>query len=551
MISRMRSVRVGGASVAVALVALCSCRGNGRSTGGELEVRTSALTQASVWGFETLWTTSAGTASLSTVHDQGQDSLQLEGFTYTEVTSPPVAVAATSANAVGFDLWIPTPPANVFWFGGAEVFLTCPAQGIYHAFVGYQDLLPFPQATFATVAMGLPSGLQALFQAGCSNLQVGIALSVAGGSPYRLDNFQLNPLLNPPAVSILGMERTLDWSPTAGNLVGTSVRTQGLQALLATGFTYTEIRGAPVRIDGLSSNQIGFDLMVQAQPPGTWPGQAELFLSAPSKGVNHSYVGQVPLDAFLSDRFQTAAFAIPDSLFQALQGTVTDLSVGIVLNVASANSGYRIDNVRFGPGQDSCPLSDAFAQAPMSANWQIYDTATPAGAVTTGPGQVTLATKGRGFATGGDSILFFYQATSGDLDASLSVDPPSPSGAAAGLLLRSGLFPTAPFVFVGLRSGRIAFITRTSDGAPVTTIGASVSGTTRLRLTKNGLNVSAYTTADGLTWTAVGSATLPYDGEVKVGPAAVSTSAGSQATASFHSFQILFSGGCGRCGDGG
>src|SRR6185437_13931086 len=195
-----RGVGVRGIGVALALAVFSSCKADSPSGASGFDVRTSALTQASVFGFETLWATSSGTASLSTVGSQGQYSLQLAGFTYTEVTSPVVALPATTATSVGFDLWIPTPPANVNWFGGVEAFLTCPAQGIYHAFVGYQDLLPFPQTAFATVAMNLPAGLQAMVQAGCSNLQVGIALNVAGGSPYRLDNFRTNPVVAPPSL---------------------------------------------------------------------------------------------------------------------------------------------------------------------------------------------------------------------------------------------------------------------------------------------------------------------------------------------------------------
>jgi hypothetical protein len=513
--------------------------------------RAALTSQSSAWGFEVLWTASAGNASLSTVVAQGQRSLQLDGFTFTEVTSPAVVVPPTTASSVGFDLWIPTPPANLNWFGGVNVFVSCPAQNVNHAFVGYQDLLPFPQATFATIAIPLPANLPSVFQAGCSNMQIGIALSVAGGSPYRLDNFRVNPVSSPPTASILGMERTLDWSPSNGTLASSTQRTEGRQGLAASGFTFAEIRSAPVKIVGLQSHQIGFDVMVPALPAGTWPGQTLLYLSAPSRALNHAFVGQVPLDGFVAGRFQTASFTITDTIFQALQGTVSDLSVSIGLNVALTSSTHRLDNVRFGPALGVCAHSDGFVPTPGVAAWQTYDTTSPAGSVTTTSGKVTLTGRGTGFASGGDGILSFYQSTTGDFDATVNVDVPATAGATAGLLLYSQLTPTSPFVFVGTSAKKLAFVRRTTSSQVTTTLGAATSGTIRVRLVKAGLTVAAYSSADGVTWNTLGAATLPAQGQLNIGVAAASGSASVTATSSFSGFQLLFANGCGRCGDGG
>jgi hypothetical protein len=221
----------------------------------------------------------------------------------------------------------------------------------------------------------------------------------------------------------------------------------------------------------------------------------------------------------------------------------------IVQDLASAKSGDNADDDRFDVGEAACPLSDAFIPAPLRATWRIYRTKTQESKVTSTPGTVTLSTNGTGFSPAGDSILFFYQATSGDLDTSVTVDPPVPSGAVAGLLLRTGHFPTAPFVFVGVRGGKIIFIRRTSETALVATVGTAAGSTAKVRLVKSGINVIAYSSADGAAWTAVGAAVLHWDRHVEIGVASASESARTLATATFHAFQISFASGCGRCDD--
>jgi len=528
-----------------------ACRQGGGPTDDFEQVAAALTSQSSSWGFEVLWATTAGTASSSTVRTQGQSSLQLTNFTFAEVTSPASTIPPTAAASVGFDLWIPTPPANLNWFGGAELFISCPSQNVNHAFVGYRDISPFPQAAFATVSIALPASMQTVLQAGCSSMQIGIALSVAGGGPYRLDNLRVNPVVSPPTASILGMERTLDWTPTTGTLTASTLRTEGLQGLSASGFNYTELRAAPVKLVGLQSKQVGFDVMVPTLPSGTWPGEAQLFISAPSRGINHLFVGQVPFSGLPAGQFRTVTFTLSDTLFQSLQGTVTDLGLGIALNVSGPTAVYRLDNVRFNPSRAACGHSDGFAPAPGQGGWNIYDNATPSGMVTTSSGTVTLATRGSGFATGGDGILYFYQPTSGDLDTALTFDVPGLSGATAGLMLRSALFPTAPFAFVGVSAGKLAFIRRVSGTTVVTSLGAATTGAARVRLAKVGAVVTAYASVDGITWNGLGTATLPSDGQWNIGLAAASGNSSTTVTASFHDFQLLFADGCGRCGDGG
>lgn len=429
--------------------------------------------------------------------------------------------------------------------------MTCAAQNVNHAYVGYVNLLPFPLQAFATVAMNLPPGLQTVFQNGCSNLQLGIALSVSGGGPYLLDNFRVNPVVAPPTASILGMERTLDWTATSGSLTTSSLRTQGQQGLSITGFTYTAIRGAPVAVPGLVSNQVGVDVMVPSLPSGTWPGQTQLFLSAPAEGINNVYLGQVSLAGFQPNQFQTAVFTVPPTVMQSLQVPVTDLSVSVTLNVASTPSPYRLDNVRFNPARAACAFPDTFAPPMSGANWLIYDTGTPGGTVSSTPGIETLASRGGGFSSAGDGILFFYQPTSGDIDVALSLKVPSQSGASAGIMIRSALTPTAPFVFMGTANGRLALVSRVSGTQVTTVLGNAATGTVTLRLVKAGLTVSGFSSVDGLSWQSLGSATFAYDGELNVGPVAASGSSQSTVAASFNGLQLLFAGGCGRCGDGG
>ena len=78
-----------------------------------------------------------------------------------------------------------------------------------------------------------------------------------------------------------------------------------------------------------------------------------------------------------------------------------------------------------------------------------------------------------------------------------------------------------------------------------------MSGATWVRLAKFGLTVTGYSSADGVTWQALGAATLPYGGTLDIGLVAASGTAHITASAVFTGFDLFFASGCGRCGNGG
>src|SRR5262249_25129718 len=107
-----------------------------------------------------------------------------------------------------------------------------------------------------------------------------------------------------------------------------------------------------------------------------------------------------------------------------------------------------------------------------------------------------------------DGMHFVYRPLSGD--GSITARLASVRAGRVGLMLRETLDPAARNAFVGIEGGGVLkFLARTTPntGVPPPS-GIGISAPTWLRLVRQGTNITAYNSSDGVTWTLTGTATI-------------------------------------------
>jgi regulation of enolase protein 1 (concanavalin A-like superfamily) len=142
-----------------------------------------------------------------------------------------------------------------------------------------------------------------------------------------------------------------------------------------------------------------------------------------------------------------------------------------------------------------------------------------------------------------DSFGFVYQPWSGDGEIVTRVDglTNTHSWAKAGVMFRQSLAPGAANAFVFLTpSVGAVFQHRATDGGSSATATHSwgPSAPYWLRLVRSGNVFSAYASANGTTWTALGSQTIAMGAQIYVGFAVTSHTTAASTTANFSQFVV-------------
>ena len=154
-------------------------------------------------------------------------------------------------------------------------------------------------------------------------------------------------------------------------------------------------------------------------------------------------------------------------------------------------------------------------------------------------GASTFTIRGAGADVWGtaDAFQFAYTRFSGDGTIVARVASVS-AGAAwvkAGVMLRSSLGPSSPHGFMLISSTKGAAFQRrvTADGISTNTSGGALQAPRWVRLDRAGTAVTAFQSADGVSWTTVGSDTIDLGADVYAGLAVSSHTASATATATF------------------
>src|SRR5262245_33497382 len=163
----------------------------------------------------------------------------------------------------------------------------------------------------------------------------------------------------------------------------------------------------------------------------------------------------------------------------------------------------------------AAPASSALAQTPIpQTSWVARDIGAPAlaGSASLAQGVFTIDAAGSDIWGTADQFHFVYQPIAGDVDISARIDSLTAADAwsKAGVMIRKSLTAGSAHALALVSSGNgTAFQRRAADGgASAHTAGPAGAAPRWVRLVRAGSQVTAYVSADGAAWTAIGSATI-------------------------------------------
>jgi regulation of enolase protein 1 (concanavalin A-like superfamily) len=141
-----------------------------------------------------------------------------------------------------------------------------------------------------------------------------------------------------------------------------------------------------------------------------------------------------------------------------------------------------------------------------------------------------------------DALQYAYTTMAGDgtIAARVATVQNVANWTKAGVMIRNGVSPSAAQALMFVSPGKgVAFQRRLSDGASsVSTSGTFTTAPRWVKLTRAGNTITAFESADGATWSQVGSDTFQMGATVDIGLAVSSHLAGVLATATFDSVSV-------------
>src|SRR6266571_2775548 len=190
----------------------------------------------------------------------------------------------------------------------------------------------------------------------------------------------------------------------------------------------------------------------------------------------------------------------------------------------------------------SNPVTFTVTAQPLPTSWLDQDLGQVgiAGSATFSNGTFTV--KGAGSQVWGtaDSFHFAYQVLSGDGTIVARVVSISPTSATPGVMIRDSLNPNAMSAF-GAYFNATAYLNYRSTTAGTTSQSSAPAGSLPywLKLSRSGSTLNAYTSADGVNWTPIGSPqTINMGQSVYIGLVVCSNNSSTLATATFDNLSV-------------
>jgi len=179
----------------------------------------------------------------------------------------------------------------------------------------------------------------------------------------------------------------------------------------------------------------------------------------------------------------------------------------------------------------------------LPAGWSTQDIGSvgAAGSASASSGTFTVKGSGSDVWNSADEFRFVYKTLTGDGSITARVASVTNQNAwsKAGVMMRETLNAGSKHATMFASAGKgLAFQRRTStNGTSNSTSGASSAAPYWVRVTRSGNTFSAYQSANGSTWTLVGSATMNMTATIYVGLAVTSHADGALATGTFTNVQ--------------
>jgi phosphatidylserine/phosphatidylglycerophosphate/cardiolipin synthase-like enzyme len=247
-----------------------------------------------------------------------------------------------------------------------------------------------------------------------------------------------------------------------------------------------------------------------------------------------------------------SAYTSPDgSTWTTVGSTSTSMSASAStgLVVTSHNTGAlntsTFDNVGVAAGGGGGGGGGGSGLPSPWVNQDVGSTGAP-GTTSYANGAFTVSGAGADIWGSSDAFQFAYQPLSGDgtIVARVSAEQNTSTFAKAGIMIRQSLTSTSPHVILDVRpDGTIEFMTRSSDGATTTYIGGGAQPfPSWLKLVRSGSSISAYTSADGSSWTIIGTTTTAMPASTDAGLIVTSHATGVINTSTFDNVAVTAGG---------
>jgi PLD-like domain len=203
-----------------------------------------------------------------------------------------------------------------------------------------------------------------------------------------------------------------------------------------------------------------------------------------------------------------------------------------------------------GAGSTAGPIwTFATSASNLPAPWQSQDVGATGqtGSSIFGSGTYTIRGAGADIWGTADAFQFGYQPLTGDgqIVARITAVQNTNSLAKAGLMLRESAAANAAHVLIDLRpTGDIEFMSRSTTGGSTTWIAGSTQALPAwLKLVRTGSTVTGFKSADGSTWTQVGTATITLPSTANAGLVVSSHTTSALNTSTFDSVAVTPAGG--------
>jgi len=235
---------------------------------------------------------------------------------------------------------------------------------------------------------------------------------------------------------------------------------------------------------------------------------------------------------------------VPGSTLQMVMPTSILEGLAVSQHAGAGLGSATFSHVTIGPPKVT--LAPPPATAPCPTGWHCTDIGNPQVAGSQSLKKQTLIVQGAGDDIAGTWDQFHYVwktlAADGTLSVHVNLQAPTDPWAKAGLMIRQNPDPAAAnyAVFVTPDNGIVVQI-RLFNGF-IAYLLTSVTGTapTYLQITRSGNTYTAFTSKDGVTWTAIPDSTFPLDmpGPLMAGLAVTSHQPGLVGAVSFDDFTL-------------
>jgi regulation of enolase protein 1 (concanavalin A-like superfamily) len=217
-------------------------------------------------------------------------------------------------------------------------------------------------------------------------------------------------------------------------------------------------------------------------------------------------------------------------------GRTVLVGLAVSSHVAGVPATAAFDNVSVAGG----------ATAPAAQVWAHGDVGATllAGDASGGDGRYTVTGGGADVWGTADAFHYAYTTLSGDgsiVAQVRSIQMDVSPWVKAGVMVRESLTPGSPhaFMLISAAKGSAFQRRRAAHDITVGTAGGALSAAPRwVKLQRTGHQFTAYESADGAIWTAVGSDTIPMAATVHVGLAVTSHATGAVATCTFENVTV-------------